>query len=99
MAQSYGGNHARTDDKSYRGTSGSSSDMSQMAADKMRDGMKTAEDAANRVLEQGRQVGEGMSQVAGNFRSAVDQSLREQPMATLAVAGIVGFVLGAIWKS
>jgi ElaB/YqjD/DUF883 family membrane-anchored ribosome-binding protein len=70
-----------------------------MAADKVRDGVRTAEDAANRVMEQGRQVSEGMSQVAGNFRTAVDRSLKDQPMATLAMAGIVGFVLGAIWKS
>lgn len=98
MAQSYPGSQTRTDDKSYA-RSGSGNDMSQMSSDKMRDGMKTAEETANRMLEQGRQVGEGMSQVAGNFRSAVDQSLREQPMATLAMAGIVGFVLGAIWKS
>lgn len=97
MAQSYSGTQSRSDDKSYGRSS--SNDMSQMASDKVRDGVKTAEDAANRVLDQGRQVGEGMSEVAGNFRSAVDQSLRDQPMATLAMAGIVGFVLGAIWKS
>lgn len=40
-----------------------------------------------------------MSQVVGNFRGAVNKSLRDQPMATLAMAGIAGFVLGAIWKS
>jgi ElaB/YqjD/DUF883 family membrane-anchored ribosome-binding protein len=93
-----GGTSARSDDKGY-GRSNGDRDVSQMAAEKMRDGVKTAEDAASRMMEQGRQVGEGMQQVAGNFRGAVDQSLRDQPMATLAVAGIVGFVLGAIWKS
>jgi ElaB/YqjD/DUF883 family membrane-anchored ribosome-binding protein len=98
MAQSYPGSQTRSDDKSY-GRTTSSSDMPHMASDKVRDGMKTAEDTASRMLEQGRQVGEGMSQVAGNMRGAVDKSLRDQPMATLAMAGVVGFVLGAIWKS
>lgn len=98
MAQSYPGSQIRSDDKGY-GRTTSTQDLSQAASEKMRDGMKTAEDTANRMLEQGRQVGEGMSQVAGNLRGAVDQSLRDQPMATLAMAGIVGFVLGAIWKS
>ena len=72
MAQSYPGSQTRTDDKTY-GRSTSGNDMSSTASDKMRDGMKTAEDTASRMLEQGRQVGEGMSQVAGNLRSAVDQ--------------------------
>jgi ElaB/YqjD/DUF883 family membrane-anchored ribosome-binding protein len=37
--------------------------------------------------------------VAENFRTAVDKSVREQPMATLAVAAALGFVVGALWKS
>ena len=63
-----------------------------------RDG-EQAENAANRVAEQGRAAGEGMQQVAGNMKTALDKSIKDQPMATLAVAGIAGFVLGAIWKT
>jgi ElaB/YqjD/DUF883 family membrane-anchored ribosome-binding protein len=33
------------------------------------------------------------------LKSAVDKSLKDQPMATLALAAALGFVLGAIWKS
>jgi ElaB/YqjD/DUF883 family membrane-anchored ribosome-binding protein len=40
-----------------------------------------------------------MQEVAGNFKGALDKSIKDQPMATLATAAIVGFVLGAIWKS
>jgi ElaB/YqjD/DUF883 family membrane-anchored ribosome-binding protein len=58
-----------------------------------------AEDLANRVAEQGREASDRMQEVAGNFKSALDRSVREQPMATLIVAGIVGFLVGAIWKS
>jgi len=28
----------------------------------------------------------------------VDKSMKEQPMATLGVAAVIGFVLGALWK-
>ena len=63
-----------------------------------RDG-EQAENAANRVAEQGRAAGEGMQEVAGNMKTALDKSIRDQPMATLAVAAIAGFVLGAIWKT
>jgi len=72
-------------------------------ADKATDNFKTmanqAEDVANRMAEQGREVGERMQEVAGNFKGAVDRSVKDQPMATLAMAGLVGFVLGALWKS
>jgi ElaB/YqjD/DUF883 family membrane-anchored ribosome-binding protein len=46
----------------------------------------------------GRGVGARMHEVGRNLRSAVDKSVREQPMATLALVAIAGFVLGALWK-
>lgn len=58
-----------------------------------------AEDVANRVAEQGREAKERMQEVAGNFKGALDRSVKEQPMATLVFAGVVGFVLGALWRS
>ncbi len=58
-----------------------------------------AEYAANRVAEQGREAGERVQEVAGNFKGAVDKSVKEQPIATLALVAAVGFVLGALWKS
>ena len=33
------------------------------------------------------------------MKGAVDNSIKDQPMATLAVAWAIGFVLGALWKS
>jgi ElaB/YqjD/DUF883 family membrane-anchored ribosome-binding protein len=54
--------------------------------------------AARRVAEQGREAGERVQEVAGNLRGAVDKSVKEQPMATLALAAIAGFVLGALWR-
>jgi ElaB/YqjD/DUF883 family membrane-anchored ribosome-binding protein len=40
-----------------------------------------------------------MRVVQSNFKRALDRSLHDDPMATLAMAAIVGFVLGVIWKA
>jgi ElaB/YqjD/DUF883 family membrane-anchored ribosome-binding protein len=69
------------------------------ASDKFRDQADQAEHIASRVAEQGREVGDKVQQVAGNIKGAVDKSVKDQPMATLAMAAVLGFVLGAIWKS
>jgi ElaB/YqjD/DUF883 family membrane-anchored ribosome-binding protein len=58
-----------------------------------------AEALASRVTEQGRDAADRVQEVAGNFKGAVDRSVKDQPMATLAVAAVLGFVLGALWKS
>jgi ElaB/YqjD/DUF883 family membrane-anchored ribosome-binding protein len=55
--------------------------------------------ARRRSKGQGRETGERMQEVASNFKGALDKSVRDQPMATLATAAMVGFVLGALWKS
>jgi ElaB/YqjD/DUF883 family membrane-anchored ribosome-binding protein len=72
--------------------------MAERATDQLRGMADRASSAAGRVAEQGREAGERMQDVAGNFKGAVDKSVREQPMATLALAAIAGFVLGAMWK-
>jgi ElaB/YqjD/DUF883 family membrane-anchored ribosome-binding protein len=69
------------------------------ASDKFRDVADQAEHFAGRIAEQGREVGDKVQEVAGNLKGAVDKSVRDQPIATLAVAAVLGFVLGAIWKS
>jgi ElaB/YqjD/DUF883 family membrane-anchored ribosome-binding protein len=75
------------------------SDLKDKATTQMTRAADKAESIANRVTEQGREAGERMQEVAGNFRGAFDKSVRDQPMATLVTAAIVGFVLGAIWKA
>ncbi len=57
------------------------------------------ESVARGAYDRSGEVSDNMQQVAGNFKSAVDVSVRDQPMATLAVAAMFGFVLGAIWKA
>jgi ElaB/YqjD/DUF883 family membrane-anchored ribosome-binding protein len=75
------------------------SDLKDKATDKLNKVAGQAEDMANRAVDQGREAGERMQEVAGNLKGALDTSIKDQPMATLAFAAVVGFVLGAIWKS
>lgn len=57
------------------------------------------EEGAGAVKERGKEAADGALRIADEMRYAVRTSLKEQPMATLAVAAAVGFVLGAIWKT
>jgi len=74
-------------------------DLKDKASDQLSKVTGQVEGMANRVSEQGREATERMGEVAGNLKGAVDRSVKDQPMATLAVAAAVGFVLGALWKS
>lgn len=58
-----------------------------------------ASDVASEAMQRGREAGKQLDAVASNMKGAVDKSLKDQPMATLAVAALAGFVIGAIWKS
>jgi ElaB/YqjD/DUF883 family membrane-anchored ribosome-binding protein len=85
----------------YSGTNTSSTsqelrDKATQQYEKMADNV---EGAMKSVAERGREVGEDVQAVAGNIKSAVDTSVKEQPMATLAVVAALGFVMGALWKS
>src|SRR5262245_46218894 len=73
--------------------------LAEMATDNFKDMANQADDVAHRQDDHGREAGERMQEVAGHFKGAVDRSVTEQPMATLAMAAVVGFVLGALWKS
>jgi len=56
-------------------------------------------EAAHSVADQGREVSENVQAVANNMKDALEKSMREKPLTTLAMAAAVAFVLGAIWKS
>jgi ElaB/YqjD/DUF883 family membrane-anchored ribosome-binding protein len=75
------------------------SEYATKAGEKLDQAYETADATVRSVAEQGREAGERVQEVAGNMKSAVDKSIKDQPMATLAVVGALGFVLGALWKS
>ncbi|ADJ23473.1 conserved hypothetical protein [Hyphomicrobium sp. GJ21] len=53
-------------------------------------------DAASEAAGDAKQQVEEM---AGNVKGAIDKSVKDQPLTTLLIAGAVGFVVGALWKS
>jgi ElaB/YqjD/DUF883 family membrane-anchored ribosome-binding protein len=73
--------------------------LADKATDQARNVAQHVEDFASNAAQQGREAGERIQEVAGNVKGAVDKSVKDQPMATLAAAAAVGFVLGALWKS
>jgi ElaB/YqjD/DUF883 family membrane-anchored ribosome-binding protein len=83
----------------YGSRSDKISDLKDPATDQLSKAADQAENVASRVADQGRVAGQRMQEVAGNLKGALDKSVKDQPMATLAGAAIIGFVLGALWKS
>jgi hypothetical protein len=84
---------------SYPSGSDPTSDLKDKATDQLNTMSAQAQDVASRVGERGRELTYGLGEVAGNFKGALDKSLKDQRMATLAVAAGLGFVLGALWKA
>jgi ElaB/YqjD/DUF883 family membrane-anchored ribosome-binding protein len=82
-----------------RHASDRASDLADSANQQIDRALDRAENVARQVADQGREATERVGEVAGNFKVAVDKSVKDQPMATLAVAAAVGFVMGALWKS
>ena len=74
-------------------------DLAVKANAKIDQAKSAASDLASDAMKKGREAGQQIDAVAGNLKGAVDKSIAEQPMATLAVAALAGFVIGAIWKS
>ena len=81
------------------GTDRTFNKLADVAADKLQAAVKTTEQYALRLAEQGQDAGAHLQEVAGNLKGAVDRSIKDQPNATLAMAAVIGFVLGAIWKT
>ena len=84
---------------SYSDTSNAVHDLREKAGVQLEKVADHVETAVKSIAERGRDVGGEVQEVAGNMKSAVDTSVKDHPMATLAVAAALGFVLGAIWKS
>ncbi len=75
------------------------SNIAGLAGAKIGQVIEGAEETASAAAEQGRDAGQRVQEVAGNLKTAVNKSVKDQPMATLAVAAAMGFVIGALWKS
>ena len=73
-------------------------EMADVATDKFKNVTESAEEMAGKVAEQAREYGEKGQEALKNIKPYVDKSMKEQPMATLGIAAVIGFVLGALWK-
>jgi len=74
-------------------------DLVDKGAEQLKRVADRVEGYASGAANQMREVSDRTGEVAGNVKKAVDKSVKDQPMATLAMAAAVGFVLGALWKS
>lgn len=75
------------------------SDYAEKAGKHIDSALQGAESAARQVADTGREASERVNEVAGNLKSAVNKSIKDQPLTTLAMAAAAGFVIGALWKS
>jgi ElaB/YqjD/DUF883 family membrane-anchored ribosome-binding protein len=75
------------------------SDLTHKAGEQLHNVAVQVEGAARSAAETGREVGDQVQVVAENMRGAIAKSVEDQPMTTLAMAAVLGFVLGAVWKS
>jgi len=66
--------------------------------DRLKDAGETAHEMASDLAEQARQYGEKAQDAARQFKPLIEKSLKEQPLATLVGAAVIGFLLGALWK-
>lgn len=99
MATSASNQHRSDFDTAARKVSDTASDLANKAGYQVDKALDSAEAAARSVADQGREATERVGEVAGNIKTAVDKSVKDQPMATLAMAAAMGFVVGALWKS
>jgi ElaB/YqjD/DUF883 family membrane-anchored ribosome-binding protein len=74
-------------------------DLKNAALDQMEKAGTQAERIAGTVADQARETGEQIREVTSTVDAAVRRSLKDQPLATLAVVAALGFVLGAVWKA
>ena len=89
MAQSQYGGRSDLSDKA--------ADLKDQATGQIKKAAEQVEGYASEAMDKLRDTGAG--EVASNLKGAVDKSVKDQPMATLAMAAAIGFVLGAIWKA
>ena len=88
MAQSQYGGRSDLSDKA--------NDLKDQATGQIKKVAGQVEEYASDAMDKLRDSGAG--EVAGNLKGAVDKSVKDQPMATLALAAVVGFVLGQSGK-
>jgi ElaB/YqjD/DUF883 family membrane-anchored ribosome-binding protein len=73
-------------------------DIADATGEKAKEVAGRAQEMAGNITDQARQYGTQAQEAAQQVKPFLEKSLKEQPMATLAGAAALGFVLGALWK-
>ena len=73
-------------------------DMGAKATDQLGKVTENAQELAGQLAEQAQKYGEQAQEAVKKFKPYVEKQMKEQPMATLAVAAAIGLLLGAMWK-
>jgi ElaB/YqjD/DUF883 family membrane-anchored ribosome-binding protein len=73
-------------------------DIADATSEKVKDAASSAQDMAGKVADQAREYGDQAQDAVKQVRPFLEKSLKEKPMATLAGAAALAFVLGALWK-
>jgi len=73
-------------------------EMEDVATDKLKNAAESAEEFAAKVTGQAVEYGKKAQHTVENFKPYVERSMKDQPMATLGIAAVIGFALGALWK-
>ena len=84
-----------TDPKSLKDQA---ADATQAVKEKMTEAVDKSAEVAKQTAEQLSQLGSQLEETLKGLSPALRQSLKDQPLTTLAAAAAVAFVLGAIWK-
>ncbi len=58
----------------------------------------SVDDVVSDAQERGREAADAMRDVSDNFVEALDESIKNRPYATLAIAVGLGFLFGATWR-
>ena len=60
---------------------------------------QTLDDGSDRIMEAASDAAQQVQDVVANVQRAINKSVKDGPLTTLIMAGAVGFVLGALWRS
>ena len=73
-------------------------DMAANATDQLNKAADSAQAFVENIADQAKVYGEKAQEAVREFKPYVEKSMKEQPTGTLAVAAVIGFALGALWK-
>lgn len=64
-----------------------------------RHAMRGAEQTAEDIARMGQHAADNVQDVAGEMSTALEESVRRNPLTTLGMVAVTGFIIGALWKS